>query len=171
MVKTVACCPRCFSIIGLDVLTGNIIFNPGDSDDQPCPHLVCFYASLEVDRKRPDVDSIPDQDHAVDWLWEYGKGLRRVPTPFSHGEMLPFYLFDLGFGQIPRKLLPKAEFEIVGKCASDREMAREGSGEFTINQEGDETVTASLDGFVVFSSVPEQVMHEIARNIPFCTLG
>jgi hypothetical protein len=160
MTQIVACCPYCSSVIGIEVMTGAIVFLPEE----------CLWAELDFDRVRVDRTQRYQrkqsaQKQSAHWIWEYRRGLRRKDKRETHvDQRLAMYVFGLGIRNVPCEFIPKAEHEIVGNSAMYREKARKGTGEFKIQCEGGPW-NVTFDGFAIFSPVPKQVMEQIRRHL------
>ena len=165
MTQIVACCPYCSSVIGIEVKTGEVVFLPDCDGAKECPHLACFWVEVDFDRLGMADTEGHDKKQSARWLWEYGRGLRRMDDCMtSYDSHLADYVMNLGWGWLPAEFVPSAEHAIAGDTAEGRERNRKGTGRFRINGEGDASWEALFDGYAVFSPCPEKVMEQIREQ-------
>lgn len=159
MLRYIAACPYCQSVIGIDVISLTIVFDPGYGSSLPCRHLACFSAALNYE---PLMDRTRSRT-SVCWTWDLESGLHSSAGKLED-DLWDFMLdFPTDFSR--PYLRPTVKYRIVGMTAEDRERARPGSGCFRVLAGTGDLYRGALDGFAIFSRRPVAVWRQVLAAI------
>lgn len=149
----IARCPYCKSTSAfVDPDLSRLVLPVKRTGGQPCPHVACISASLDVS----DATGRQIQSRTRSWFWSVDRKLiSGRPTRASR-------FVDLLFADaVDEDSMPQQEFELRGGTALERECSREGTGEIRLGP--DRSKQAMLDGWCLYSKDPIALMREI-RN-------
>jgi hypothetical protein len=163
MLHEICRCPYCYKVCGVDDQAHDLVYAQGE----PCRHCAFITVGLDANLGKRLVKS-----RSCSLFWVRGTGLQRVSLG---GVVDPLYHFVLMLatnivpGRAPllcdEDLPVGVEYLVAGANSTEREEALSGSGEFTLTDEHDRTLTAELNGWGIYGRDPGGVVAAVREVI------
>jgi hypothetical protein len=163
MIHEICRCPYCRKVCGLDDQAHDLVY----ARDKPCRHCAFIAVGLDAYLGKRLVTS-----RSCSLFWVRGTRLQRAS---AGGAVDPLYHYVLMLatniipGCVPllsdEDLPVGVEYLVAGGTSTEREETLSGSGEFTLTDEHGPTLTASLNGWGIYSRDPDGVMAAVREVV------